>query len=483
MNQKAVSVIKSKNLSYPASPYNPSSVFPELSKFKFYAVKTDPENDIYNSVRQILIDLELDKDNIGASDWNPFKELIAAGQNVVIKPNLVIDKHPLGVKGTIATITHASIIRPVIDYLLIATGGDINITICDVPLHQANWENLIKLNGLKDLVEFYANHNIKINLLDLRYEVAYSSSSNVIVKRDFQPRDPLGYTAVDLRDKSELFEIIQHFARFEITDYGSGTVPKHHNPEKNEYLIPNTMLNADLFVNMPKLKTHRKAGITFALKNLIGINGDKSWLAHHRRGATDAGGDEYNKKTVIQTKSRIMMWAKRHSFTNYLLSLYFSIKIYLSKNSLEKKLNGYDAITEGSWYGNDTVWRCIKDLNKIILYSDKKGQMQENKQRKYLCIGDGIIASDKEGPIDGTPRNEGVLIGGMNAVYVDRVAASILGFDYKKIPQIKNGFINKYWSLCNGGEEDIVWKSNIPDIKSLNLKFIPTKGWMRHIIL
>lgn len=76
--------------------------------------------------------------------------------------------------------------------------------------------------------------------------------------------------------------------KLEITNYGLGTVAKHHNDNKNEYLIAGTILNADVFINVPKLKTHKKAGVTLSMKNLIGINGDKSWIAHHR-----AGIDEY----------------------------------------------------------------------------------------------------------------------------------------------------------------------------------------------
>jgi len=36
------------------------------------------------------------------------------------------------------------------------------------------------------------------------------------------------------------------------------------------------------------LKLHRKAGITCALKNLIGINGNKEYLPHHRLGGSQA---------------------------------------------------------------------------------------------------------------------------------------------------------------------------------------------------
>ena len=49
----------------------------------------------------------------------------------------------------------------------------------------------------------------------------------------------------------------------------------------------------DLVVNLPKLKTHKKACVTGALKNLVGINGNKDYLPHHRLGGSRTGGDCY----------------------------------------------------------------------------------------------------------------------------------------------------------------------------------------------
>jgi uncharacterized protein (DUF362 family) len=67
-------------------------------------------------------------------------------------------------------------------------------------------------------------------------------------------------------------------------DYDPGPTTSHHRGGRNEYLLSETVLRADLVVNLPKLKTHKKTGVTLALKNLVGINGDKNWLPHHRDG-------------------------------------------------------------------------------------------------------------------------------------------------------------------------------------------------------
>jgi hypothetical protein len=138
-------------------------------------------------------------------------------------------------------------------------------------------------------------------------------------------------------------------------------------------------------------------------------------------------------------------------------------------------------IVEGSWYGNDTVWRCIKDLNTIVLFADAQGMLQEVPQRQYLCIGDGIIAGDKEGPMRQRPRLAGLIVSGLSAVAVDRVAAHVMGFDFQKIPQIREGFKNEHWTLTPFAENEIVWRSNVGAVQEINLLFEPPANWKGHI--
>lgn len=485
MNRAVVSVRKTQK-DYPIFPYNPEIIFPEFDGFDLYEFGADSKNKnkIYKEIREIFIDLGFDRENIGKKNWNPLKDFVESGQKVVLKPNLVFDKHYLGINGTLGTITNASIIRPIIDYLLLATKGDIKITICDVPIQSADWDNLLEISGIKDLVTFYEKRGIKIEVLDLRKEISFTTKEGIVFKRVVAERDPLGYLSVDLGNRSALFPVIKYYKKFEITDYKLGSVSKHHNSELNEYCIPKTILEADFFVNIPKLKTHRKAGITFALKNLIGINGDKAWIAHHRRGTKRNGGDEADKFSFALFKSRIIGFLKRHVALNFMFILIKKFLQFLRKSRKKEELsiskNGFvqKEITEGSWHGNDTIWRVIKDINAIIFYANKSGKMENKMQRRYLCIGDAVICSDGEGPMRGQPRKEGFLFGGMEPVCIDCVAARLIGFDYKKIPQIREGFGGDYfWRICNFKKEDIVSKSNVEKIEEVNLKFRPSSGW------
>ena len=481
IDESFVSIDISEDHVYPTEPFNPPEVFEEFASSGLIR-KADVDNAVYSKVRNVLVDLKLDENRIGTSRWNPFTEFINKGDSIVIKPNLVRDTHPLGEKGIISMITHASVIRPVIDYILLAVGNDCIITICDAPLQVAEWDTIIEKNGLKALIEYYKNNNVDIELLDLRREISCVNDEGIIVTRDIKDRDPKGYVPVDLGDKSELMPIIEHYKRFEITDYGIGTVSRHHNPSKNEYCVARTILDADVFINIPKMKTHKKAGITCAMKNLIGINGDKKYIAHHRSGSVRCGGDEYPVfKLKTWFKYRFWTFLKRNKILLPLANIVkktYQILFLRGKTVHESAILGRKEIAEGSWHGNDTLWRCIKDFNKIIFYADKDGLMHDTRQRKYFCIVDGILAGEKEGPMHHLPKKAGVVLGGFNPVAVDCVAAQVMGFDWKKIPHIKQGFkTHKIWDLVNFIPEDI--STNKETLPSVNFK--PSGGWVNHI--
>ena len=63
-------------------------------------------------------------------------------------------------------------------------------------------------------------------------------------------------------------------------------------------MISRTALQSDVFINLPKLKTHKKVGVTLNLKNLVGINGNKNWLPHYAIGSPEENGDQFPSKTT-----------------------------------------------------------------------------------------------------------------------------------------------------------------------------------------
>lgn len=477
-----VYISKLKKTEYPSAPFHPPCHYSELANLP-YAIDCQTQNMVYDGVREVLRNLGFDKEHQNSADWNPLKGYVCSGQKVIIKPNLVRGEHPWGDAYMESMITHASVIRPIIDYVLLATGGNVTIMVGDVPLQDCRWDDAVAKSGLRALVDFYAKENINIELVDMRLEIAYVNKYDIINKRISNPsRDNTMYFAVDLGERSELIDVIDNAPRFEITDYGKGTVQKHHNKEKNEYLIPKEILDADLFINVPKLKTHRKAGYTCAMKNLIGINGNKSWIAHHTRGVKGKDGDEFNRISLrkclqIRLWSRLKLSPVGISVAS-LLKKIFMLTVWKGKTYKQISAEGKqtDLFFEGSWHGNDTIWRCIKDLNKIVLYADKTGHMRGEKQRKYLCIVDAVWAGEKEGPMEQSPKALGCVFGGTNPVYVDYAASRLMKYSYLDLPTIKYGFKNRWWNLTEKKAEDVSIGCNRP-LQDVASYFTPTVGW------
>jgi uncharacterized protein (DUF362 family) len=482
MNTHTVVVIQKDIFVYPPFPYNPPLKYPELENLP-YKIDIDETNQVYEMVRELLSMYELDSANYGTSIWNPLSAIISKGETVVIKPNLVMDKHPFGEKAALSSITHASVLRPIIDYTILALKGNGKIIICDAPLQSADFNRICQINGLRKLVNFYKFKvkNIKITLLDLRREMALPNAC--LRKRTVQLKgDPLGYTIIDLGKDSFHSEIDKFWKKYAITDYDLKTLRKYHTDKKHCYFISNTILNADTIISVPKLKTHKKAGITVALKNFIGINASKDFLPHYRKGIPIDGGDEY----PVSPDFSMIIREKLAEIPIFraMISL-FKRKMPKLSNAIQK-MRRYE-IREGNWYGNDTLWRTILDLNVIVKYADKKGILVSIPQRKFLFLVDGILGQEGEGPMHGIPKKCGVLIMGTNPCAVDYVAAKIMGFKYEFIKQIVAPFILKRkmrYSLVDFDLYDIQVKSNLDIYKDIHklkreksLSFTAPAGW------
>jgi uncharacterized protein (DUF362 family) len=496
MNEKRVFILKSNWTTYPAPPFNPGEYFPELD-----IDEIDKENRIYGLVRETLYGLGMDQDNFGTANWNPLGEIVKPGDKVVLKPNLVFDMHEDGRQGVEAMVTHASILRPVIDYVLKASKGTARITICDASLQSASWDKMIKENYYQDLVVYFRNRGVNIELLDLRIIQAYCNKYGGIEKTIKLPGDPRSYCVVDLGGDSCFAPILSHSEKLEITGYPSGTVAQHHNDKKNEYLISRTILESDVFINLPKMKTHRKAGVSLSLKNIIGINVDKSWIAHHRRGSIRNGGDEFETQPLLfRIRSYLILYLREFKIGVLLLEYFFSpLKGLIStmKNSLiqgrkyvqvsstsRSRNNVYHIVTEGSWYRNDTLWRTILDINRCLFFADSDGQLHIEKQRRYFTLLDGILGMEREGPMEGAPKEAGCLVAAYNPVASDYVTASIMGMDPDKIPSIRECFKLGKYRLIDFEAEEIEVDSNCSYFKDLasldwehSLKFISPKTW------
>jgi len=484
-----VGVVKHEGLCYPTEPpYHPSELFPEYP-FGQEGLLDAHSNEVYESVRGLLRILGLDAERFGTAQWNPLAEIIASGDTVVIKPNFVFHTNVLyGNEHWRSVITHGAVIRAILDYVFMAVGNSGRIIILDTPMISADFDAIQKLTACMEIQRLYRKHkNVDIQVIDARLEMVDSCQGKASRKRKLRG-DPKGNTEVDL-GKLSLLHGANGLANLRLDDYSSTKLLKHHHDGHHSYLIPKSILEADVLINVPKLKTHMKAGLTVALKNLIGINASKDYLPHYRLGSPGEGGDEYPYASKMK---RIQSLARQIVPSNPL--------IYRLARRIGKILFRFDGCsgaytrnptlydtTGGAWYGNDTLWRAIIDLNRVFFYADREGVLQKSKQRKYFCLVDGVVAGEGNGPLSPISRETGVLIGGTNPVSIDLVAAALMDFCYESIPFLFQALSLSELPLFPYSVGDISCRSNVKSIigpisncQGL-LKFQPPDGWKQHI--
>ncbi len=486
---RSVFVSRYPDISYPdRAPYHPDFVYPEFSGCD---IETDSTNHVYGYLRDILHQAGLDHAHFDTPEWNPFGELIQPGNTVLLKPNMVLHKNELK-SGTIdCVITHGSILRAVLDYVFIALAGQGKVVVADAPVQSCDFSQVIKANGLTVLQEHFQQRGLSFEIVDLRNEWVRVNPKGEIVQVVNLPGDPSGYLQINLGDDSLFAELDQETPQLRVTSYDPDVMKQHHNKHVHEYLIAKSVLAADVVINLPKPKTHRKAGMTGAMKNLVGINGNKDWLPHHRNGSIAEHGDEYKQSSLSK---RLLTFVQeqidrcdihgRKNLGNILKFLAVALKF------LKRKLiRDRDPYQQGSWWGNDTIWRTVGDLNRIFLYADSAGIMHSNVQRKVISILDMVVSGEKEGPLKPSGKRCGVLMLGYNSLAIDTALAAIMGFDYAKVPSIIHSYkIGKY-PILDGQPTDIIiqsnvdaWSHGISQIRRADsLQFVPSAGWLGHI--
>ena len=116
MKDNEVFVYKLNKIEYPKiKPYHPNQKYPEYKYNEF----SKENNYVYESLRNSLYLMGLDRDHWNTEFWNPFNNIIKPKDIVLIIPNLVINKDSF----LDCLTTHPSIILAIVDYVLIALKG------------------------------------------------------------------------------------------------------------------------------------------------------------------------------------------------------------------------------------------------------------------------------------------------------------------------------------------------------------------------
>jgi uncharacterized protein (DUF362 family) len=411
-------------------PYSPGAAYPELAAM-LGAHVGDAANSVYAAVRAALAALGLDAANFGSAQWNPLGALVGRGGSVVLKPNFIRHWNPTPGATHESVVTHGAVIRALLDYATLAVGPDGSVALAEAPQQDCDWQRALALAGLPEMQRLYDEVLRRdFACIDLRRE-AVETADGVIVARKPLRGDPRGYRVVDLGRASFFEGSGLDPAKMRGADYDPSATGAQHSGGRNAYLLSETVLRADLVVNLPKLKTHKKTGVTLALKNLVGINGDKNWLPHHTIGK---GGDEFPGDALTdRLRSRAVELARGW------LAKGRATGLLRTARRAEWAVRGDDFVRSGNWHGNDTTWRMVCDLNRAFYYSDAERLRLDaaTPVRRVLTVLDGVVAGEGAGPLAPHDRPLGAVVAGEDPVAIDLTALALMGFDWQRVAKVR----------------------------------------------
>ncbi len=383
--------------------------------------------------------------DLGRRPENPFGTLIKEHGVAVIKPNWVMDPGPRGSHSE-CLVTHSSLILQVIHWLAEAMNGHGTIVVGDAPIQGCDFERLRVANRVDEMINVARSRYPHLDILveDWRLTVMDRSGRTRTMTGDVSRVYGRGrgehadgqFRLVDLGKCSLLEEIADLADRFRVTCYKPSLMRQQHRRGRHRYLVTNRVFGIDLLVNLPKMKTHAKTGLTGALKNILGVNGHKEYLPHHTTGSFQQGGDCYLRSCVLKSlyeRLADQFW-EHHADKGTWRRASMSLLLRGVKSLAD--LVCRDPNIEGSWPGNDVIWRTILDLNHIVYFG-------ENAPRHILTIVDGIVAGEGDGPLRPIPRPAGIVVVGENPAYVDAVLARIMGFQVTRVPMVYNALYHR----------------------------------------
>lgn len=226
----------------------------------------------------------------------------------------------------------------------------------------------------------------------------------------------------------------------------------------------------------------------------MGITTNKNCLIHYTLGTPDERGDQFPSAT-LSLKDRILvktqrflydlLLAKKNPFFDKLyhaIAKTYKTLIQPTRFSMSQDKRILDA---GNWYGNDSAWRMVVDLMRILYFADTQGLIQDTPQRRTFSIIDGIIGGENDGPLAPDNVISGVVIAGSNLLAVDAVASRIMGMNIEKIKWLEFLMDSELYGIKKPSEIRIA--SEIPEFSTMFshrqslLGFAPHPGWRNYL--
>lgn len=404
-------------------------------------------------VRRLVRSAVLSSGLADAGSAAPLSGVVPRGSRVLLKPNWVLHANLAG-RPLECTVTHPEVVEAVLEEVLRA--GPAEVIIGDSPLQFCQLERLVPPSWRESLEESARAAGVRLRVVDFRRAIARGArdpqgeGDGIDGGVDFDVRGPERFLLFDLGADSLLEPVSTPPGRFRITHWAPERLNEAHQPGRHQYLLCREAFEADVVIGLPKLKTHHKVGMTATLKNLVGVNGNKDYLPHHRAGGSSSGGDCYPEGSGLKT---LMEFCQDQAFRSINRIGYRPWR--RAASAIDRLCrSGGDTIREGAWHGNDTAWRMALDLNRLLLYGRIDGTLSREKQREVYSLTDAIVAGQGEGPLSPSPLSLGVVTFAASSAYADLVHSSLLRFDWRRLPIVREAFSEGLYQIESGAPED-----------------------------
>lgn len=410
-----------------------------------------------------------DKLNIVISDLiekNIGEELIR-DKRILIKPNWVL--HNRKDYDELCLRTDENFLLAVVENIL--QKNPKTIIIGDAPVNSCIWDKMISTQLMNNIKSLSDEYGVQIIVKDFR-KVTFRTDTNTY-SEDLQPASD--YVIIDVGNKSWLEPITKEGLNdFRVTNYNPEQLSKSHSKGIHKYCITKELFLADLIITLPKIKTHQKTGITNSLKILVGINGDKDYLPHHRKGGLKDGGDCYPGSSILRRLAEsILDKANEHQGR----PSYKILKICY-RAIWELSFPKDEHTVAAAWHGNDTTWRMVYDLNMISLYGRMDGSLSEIPQREIFSLCDGIIGGQGDGPLHPEPLPLGVVALTNDAYFMDIVVGRLFNLKIEKIPMLMQAL-----NVIKNTENRLMINNSLSTLENLSPYSIDVKmppGWKHY---
>ncbi len=390
------------------------------------------------------------------------------GKRVLLKPNWVLQ--PRSHDDEICLITHEYFLLAFLEVILEKKPA--SVIIGDAPIQGCVFEKLFVRDFINKVHDYSKKFNIPVKVKDFRRTIFDQGTNKLMTNNN--PLDD--YVVFNIGEKSYLEPISENIPNFRVTDYNPNSLFNSHRKGVHKYCITKDLFESDVVISIPKIKTHQKTGITNSLKILVGLNGDKDFLPHHRKGGSKNGGDCYPGSNFIRRLSENVFDMANKDIGSNVYPILKKTAKFIWKMSLPTPFQSYAA----AWYGNDTTWRMVLDLNMIALYGSVEGKIQGNTQREMYSLCDGIVGGQGDGPLLPKPLNLGIICFTNNAALADAAVVTLFGYDLNKVPLVSNAIqlMLKEDYTIELNKKKI---NSISELEKFSIMVEPPRGWIGHI--